>query len=83
MNVWVAGDNLPGQLPDAEPIRFDDWESATRHLIELMGEHYATGTDHSPIPFLQARAVVKHARPDTPLSLFYEGRVYWIADLPT
>lgn len=89
MTRWVLGSNEPGQLPDTEPTDHLDWsEAADRLLVQIgtlydqMGTVGGRKTGAAALDFIAARATVCTAPPEQPLSLFYAGRVYWLADLP-
>jgi len=44
--VWVAGWNMPGYLPDTDPATFADFESAKQYIVDTMLSHADDETDN-------------------------------------
>lgn len=34
--MWIAGYNMPGYMPDNEPVECEDFDSAKRYIIGMM-----------------------------------------------
>lgn len=91
MRKWFVGDNDPGCPCDTDPVKFDTWAQAHRHLRATVGERFVAMVDDEGIDrrmpevmgnYVVASALIRRADPDHPLSLFWNGRVWWLADLP-
>jgi len=90
MKRWIVGSNTPACLPDTDPTEHLDWQEAADHLLYLIGDHYDAvspweglgRSSKAALNYLEARATVCAAKKEQPLSLFYAGKVYWLADLP-
>ena len=80
MKAWVAGWNAPGRLPDVEPQRYGTWDEAVNVLITEVG-YRSLSADAPMVNYRTASATLRSARRDEPLSFYYAGTVWWIADL--
>lgn len=82
---WIAGNNRPGVLPDYEPQQFETWDQAVDHTIDELAVQFATVPMKSgviPAYHDTLDALVSFSPPGQPTTVYYEGRIYWIADLP-
>jgi hypothetical protein len=73
---FVAGWNMPGYLPDSDPMEFDDAESALDYITDMMLEDSDsdawTAEDVRMIPTL-------NANPDGEFGLTMHGKHYFVA----
>ena len=77
MNEWVAGWNMPGYLPESEPVGFDSWEDAHAYIVESVERAWDDGDDEG---YLSAHTELHLAAPGVPYWVSVEGdRVrYWV-----
>lgn len=87
--LWYAGWNEPGQMPERKPNRFVTWEEAHQFILATIGEWFTQDQIESGYQgngpmgrYVEASAALRTVRRDEPYSLFYEGQVVWVADLP-
>jgi hypothetical protein len=84
---WYVGNNEPGAVSTEEPKRFDTWAEARSHLRTTVGEQFTRRVSNtSELPttmgeYTVASAVMRRVDPDHPFAFFYDGRVWWVADL--
>ena len=65
---WVAGWNMPGYLPECEPVSFDTWREAHAYIVEELERAWDySGTDDD---YLEAH---------TEMHLASEGEPYWVS----
>ena len=90
MRSWVVGWNEPGCLPTDTPAPCQSWSEARSVLRAEMGEHFVVKVDTERTPdhevmfaYTQASATIRCVKEGHPFSLFYDGLVWWVADLPT
>lgn len=88
---WVTGNNLPGYLPDTEPVAHDNWTDAWVHgsheleqvyLEDLTNSEEFTAAHEVEQAYQLARAAWVLASPEHPVLVTYGDRVWWLADLP-
>lgn len=80
MTKWIAGWNMPGYLPDAPPLSFNDWNDARDYIIgELeLWAFYGAG-ESAGIGEKALIALLREAMADESfLSATVAGYVYWI-----
>lgn len=89
MKRWVTGMNKPGSLPVQTPVQHDSWSAAADYLLNEIGKGYDENVfksqrraGHEAVQYLTARTVVMQAKPDCPVTVWYRGQVYWLADVP-
>lgn len=87
--AWFVGHNDPGAVCETDPVSFESWADARVYLrIEISDrfdevETVADEPEHSLMgQYVEASSVLRHVRPDTPFVLFFNGQVWWVADLP-
>lgn len=85
--VWVTGHNSPGCLPDSEPVEHESFREGVVWLHEQITD-VMLGVDDDD-EFVSATVVARYtevndylmeAPVDDPLSFYFEGQVYWLAD---
>ena len=78
MSRWVAGWNMPGYLPECEPVECDTWHEAHAYIVESLERAWDEGSDDD---YLDAHTLVHHATEGEPYWVSVEGdRVrYWVS----
>jgi len=79
---------MPGCLPDDTPIECLSWGEARSVLRAEIGEHFVTKVD-AELPaeekvmfaYTEASATIRCTKEGYPLSFYYDGLVWWIADV--
>jgi hypothetical protein len=96
---WVVGWNRPGHLPDTDPQVVPSWYMARTDLLNEMAQQVIAATDKIEErgaswderddaarligSYTEASASVRHVGKDQPFSLYFNGLVWWVADVPT
>ncbi len=77
MGTWVAGWNMPGYLPETDPVSFDTWEEAHAYIVGELERAWDMGEDAD---YLEAHTALHTATAGEAYSVSVEGdRVrYWV-----
>jgi len=67
MSKWTAGWNMPGYLPESDPVSFDTWHEAHAYVVDSLERAWDDGSDDD---YLDAHALAHHAT---------EGEPYWVS----
>ena len=76
--VWSCGHNMPGCLPDSEPLVHSLFADAVQSIVDTMDDH-AQDDDISDELLSEYVSAIKEAQnADAEFSLVAGGRVYWV-----
>lgn len=74
--TWIAGWNMPGYMPEAEPAEFDTWREAHGFIVGEVERAWDDGTD---VDYLPAHTALHVATEDQPYAIDAgDGYVYWV-----
>lgn len=74
--TWMAGWNMPGYLPETDPVEFDTWEDARSYIAETL-EHWEDDND-----FLDAHTALHVATPGVGWAAQTRNTILWIEPTP-
>lgn len=88
MKQWTVGWNTPGSLPDEPPIKVESWVEARAALALEVGHHFEAKINSDEnvgredmFAYTRASGIMRGMRADEPFSMFYDGWVWWLADV--
>lgn len=87
---WVSASNTPGVLDIEYLTEHDTWQAGWEHLVnkiervflDLMAERPSQDVLGRSVRFTEAREIMYSATENEPIMFTYEGRLWWLADLP-
>jgi hypothetical protein len=80
---WTAGWNMPGYLPESEPVTFDTWREAHRYVVETVERFWdedqdsANGVD-ADREWLPVHTTLHHVSEENGYSVVGERLTFWI-----
>jgi hypothetical protein len=91
MKRWTAGWNMPGYLPESEPVAFDTWAEAHAYIVGAVERAWDEASenladldpDTDPHPdalFLDAHTELHVATDGQPYTVHADGYAYWVAE---
>jgi len=80
--VWSSGWNIPGYLPEVEPLNFDTWQQAIDALLDEATTAYDTAeTNEDAQLYLDAKDQIGRLEPDTNACLRVGNYIWWVQQI--
>jgi hypothetical protein len=82
ISTWTVGLNIPGYLPESDPLEFEDWADAQQGLLEELAHSYSQVESTLvtiDISYEAARLEVLTAEFDSLVTVSFLGCSYWIS----
>jgi hypothetical protein len=76
--VYIVGRNIPGYMPDSDPVTFPDLRSAKHCLIADMEAAMDENPEHPGIPYFTAISEIEKTTDTYTSATMPNGLVYWI-----
>lgn len=82
---YIVGWNMPGYMPETDPVEFDDFAEAREYLVEELDrstDMIADSGTYSEADFQEAEGAIAQVKDaQVPVHIdFPDGYVYWIEE---
>ena len=77
--MWLAGYNIPGYLPDAEPVESADWHEARDHLLWVLDSMADEGDDEDADLYSKFTFHLLAMKPNNKIG-WNVGKYHWFID---